>query len=140
MAFQDLGFDSLNAVELRNRLKTATGLSLSHAVIFDYPTPTALAEHVDGQLSSATISAGTPSSGPDRLSRFNDIASELRTLVNQPDWTPNDKTHFSDRIQTILTDLTTAPPTLDQSHDFDDDITTASKSHLFAILDEDVGS
>jgi NADPH:quinone reductase-like Zn-dependent oxidoreductase/NADP-dependent 3-hydroxy acid dehydrogenase YdfG/acyl carrier protein len=140
VAFQDLGFDSLTAVELRNRLKTATGLTLSPALIFDYATPTALAEHVDGQLSSATITTGTPNGEPDRLARFNDIARELQTLVNQPDWTPDDKTHFSARIQTILTDLTTAPPGLDQSYSFDDDITTATESQLFAILDEDVGS
>jgi polyketide synthase 7 len=143
VAFQDLGFDSLTGVELRNRLKTATGLTLAPALIFDYPTPMALAEHVDGLLSSAAIPtgpAGAPSSEPDRLARFNDIARELQSLVNQPDWTPDDKTQFSGRIQTILTGLTTALPAFDQSHDFDDDITTATESQLFAILDEDVGS
>jgi acyl transferase domain-containing protein len=49
-AFQDLGFDSMTGVELRNRLKTDTGLALSRTLIFDYPTPMALADHLRQQL------------------------------------------------------------------------------------------
>ncbi|MFE6038316.1 type I polyketide synthase [Streptomyces sp. NPDC056452] len=76
--FKDLGLNSIGAVELRNRLRTATGLSLPTGLVYAFPTPRALAGHLHSRLGGTGGDRDDAAdSAPDRA----DHASEPIAIV-----------------------------------------------------------
>lgn len=113
-AFQDLGFTSMSGVELRNRLKTDStlaGLSLSRTMIFDYPTPHDLAEHLAQQLSD---DAGDESEDhriwsllntiPIRELRRTGLLDKLLLLAGKPENPSSEDTSSEDVIDSLSPD------------------------------------
>ncbi|MFB8059873.1 beta-ketoacyl reductase, partial [Kitasatospora purpeofusca] len=98
-AFRDLGFDSLTAVELRNRINDRTGLKLGVTAVFDHPSPRELADHLLDRLAPPPAEAADAGE-PDYERVLADLA-RIRTHLAALDLTGAQRTTLTETLRDL---------------------------------------
>ncbi|MGC9443064.1 type I polyketide synthase, partial [Streptomyces sp. WG5] len=130
----EVGFDSLTAVELRNRLRAATGHPLPATLLFDHPTPAAIAGHLATEL--------VPDAGPGPvpgLAELDRLEDALHGGVDDP----ADRERLADRLRELLGRLDPAATAADgdgtAADSLEDRMDGASDDELFDLIDNELG-
>ncbi|ATL32844.1 Malonyl CoA-acyl carrier protein transacylase [Streptomyces formicae] len=130
--FKELGFDSLTALELRNRLQAAAGLQLPASLVFDHPTLDETAAFLREQLAP-----GEAETVPPALAELDRLESALLD-IGADDAETREK--VTNRLRALVSKWQDTGAVTESATDADDEgvVDDASDAELFALLDDEL--